>query len=69
MAETVKKVKVNKVEADITTMDVSDRDAKIAELAFYKAEQREFEPGHELKDWYEAEQEFLLEEGRGLRTT
>jgi Protein of unknown function (DUF2934) len=69
MAEIVKKVKVSKVEADITTMDVSDRDAKIAELAFYKAEQREFEPGHELKDWYEAEKEFLLEEGRGLRTT
>lgn len=69
MAETVKKLKVSKVGADITTMDVSDRDAKIAKLAFYKAEQREFEPGHELKDWYEAEQEFLLEEGRGIRTT
>ena len=27
--------------------------------AFYKAEQRGFEPGHELEDWIEAEQELL----------
>jgi hypothetical protein len=33
---------------------------KIAELAFYKAESRDFEPGHELDDWLEAEREFLL---------
>lgn len=26
-------------------------------LAFYKAEQRGFEPGHELEDWLAAEQE------------
>jgi len=31
----------------------------VAALAFYKAEQRGFEPGHELEDWLEAEQEFL----------
>lgn len=37
-----------------------DRDAKIAELAYYKAENRGFAPGYELKDWLEAEQEFLL---------
>ena len=37
-----------------------DRDAKIAELAYYKAERRGFEPGHELEDWLEAEQEYLL---------
>ena len=37
-----------------------DRDARIAELAFLKAESRGFEPGHELEDWFEAEQEFLL---------
>ena len=37
-----------------------DRDARIAELAYLKAESRGFEPGHELEDWYEAEQEFLL---------
>ncbi|MDD5268281.1 MAG: DUF2934 domain-containing protein [Methylococcales bacterium] len=37
-----------------------DRDARIAELAYFKAESRGFEPGHELEDWLEAEQEFLL---------
>ncbi|MDP2902390.1 MAG: DUF2934 domain-containing protein [Methylovulum sp.] len=37
-----------------------DRDAKIAELAYCKAEQRGFEPGYEMDDWLEAEQEFVL---------
>lgn len=37
-----------------------DRTAKIAEMAYYKAEQRGFEPGHEDADWYEAEKEFDL---------
>ena len=37
-----------------------DGDARIAELAYYKAERRGFEPGHELDDWLEAEREFLL---------
>jgi hypothetical protein len=39
---------------------LSDRDARIAELAYLKAESRGFEPGHELEDWLEEEQEFLL---------
>jgi hypothetical protein len=37
-----------------TGMDLS---ARIAELAYFKAEQRGFEPGHELDDWCQAEQE------------
>jgi len=36
-----------------------DFDAKIAEIAYYKAESRHFEPGYEIDDWLEAEQEFL----------
>lgn len=36
---------------------LSEHDAKIAELAYYKAEQRGFEPGHEMEDWLEAERE------------
>jgi Protein of unknown function (DUF2934) len=32
-------------------------EAKIAVLAYYKAERRNFEPGHALDDWLEAEQE------------
>ena len=35
-------------------------DVKIAELAYYKAESRGFGPGHELEDWLEAEQEYLM---------
>ncbi|MGZ5007580.1 MAG: DUF2934 domain-containing protein [Methylobacter sp.] len=31
---------------------------KIAEIAFYKAEKRGFEPGYEFDDWIEAEQEY-----------
>jgi hypothetical protein len=34
-----------------------DLNARIAELAYFKAEQRGFEPGHELDDWCQAEQE------------
>jgi hypothetical protein len=37
-----------------------DRDTKIAELAYFKAESRGFKPGHELEDWLEAEGKFLL---------
>lgn len=45
---------------DSSTICLPDRDAKIAELAYYKAENRGFAPGYELEDWLEAEQEFLL---------
>ncbi len=34
--------------------------ARIAELAYYKAEQRGFEPGHEMDDWLAAERELNL---------
>lgn len=61
MSISVKKVKVSQ-EAEVfsDTIFLPDRDAKIAELAYYKAEIRGFEPGHELEDWLEAEGEFLL---------
>jgi hypothetical protein len=29
----------------------------VAERAYCKAEKRGFEPGHEMEDWFEAEQE------------
>ncbi|EIC31121.1 MULTISPECIES: DUF2934 domain-containing protein [Methylomicrobium] len=40
-----------------------DREARIAQLAYYKAEQRGFEPGHELEDWYSAEREINIPQG------
>lgn len=39
-----------------------DYKARIAELAYYKAERRHFQPGHEMDDWLEAEQELLFQE-------
>lgn len=38
------------------------REAKIAELAYYRAEQRGFAPGHEMEDWLLAEREIMLSE-------
>lgn len=37
----------------------------VAECAYCKAEKRGFEPGHEMEDWLEAEQE-LLNQGENL---
>ncbi|CAL1240210.1 DUF2934 domain-containing protein [Candidatus Methylocalor cossyra] len=41
-----------------------DIERKIAEAAYYKAERRGFEPGHEIEDWLAAEAEI-----RGRRTS
>lgn len=47
------------------TIYLDDRSAKIAEFAYLKAEQRGFEPGHEVDDWYEAEREVdLIQTGK-----
>ncbi|MGZ8188454.1 MAG: DUF2934 domain-containing protein, partial [Methylosarcina sp.] len=48
---------VNEFEDFEEASDVDDREAKIAELAYFKAERRGFEPGYELADWFEAVQE------------
>jgi hypothetical protein len=34
-----------------------NREARIAEAAYWRAERRHFEPGHELEDWLDAERE------------
>ncbi|PPK75973.1 Protein of unknown function (DUF2934) [Methylobacter tundripaludum] len=62
MAATAEKAKeeLSNPDEDSSTICLPDRDAKIAEIAYRKAENRGFEPGHELEDWLEAEQEFLL---------
>ena len=39
----------------IEAMCQPDREARIAEFAYLKAESRGFEPGQELEDWLEAE--------------
>jgi Protein of unknown function (DUF2934) len=37
--------------------DPTRRRALIAEAAYYRAQRRGFEPGHELEDWLQAEAE------------
>ena len=49
---------------DFESIDEETLRRKIADLAYHKAEQRGFEPGHEYEDWLEAEREIRL--GRGL---
>jgi Protein of unknown function (DUF2934) len=48
-------------------LDVHRRQAMIAEAAYYRAEARSFDPGHELDDWLDAEREVdrLLQGGDG----
>jgi hypothetical protein len=59
MTETVHGVNLNP-KGLFTPINLPDCYTKIAEIAFYKAESRGFEPGHELDDWIEAEQEFKI---------
>lgn len=59
MAKKAKEEVLNN-EENRSTIYLPDRNAKIAECAYYKAESRGFTPGYELEDWLEAEQEFLL---------
>lgn len=60
-ASAVKKapvVKKKAVAATATKPVVSDRERyeMVATMAYYRAEQRNFEPGNEQQDWYECEQ-------------
>lgn len=36
-----------------------EREAQIAEYAYYRAKARNFEPGHDIEDWLAAEQYFV----------
>ena len=61
MASTKKaKENISNSGQDNSPICLPDRDAKIAEFAYYKAEKRNFEQGYELDDWLEAEREYLL---------
>lgn len=57
MVTTVKRKTISVSEESGDAMNIADREAGIAELAYLKAENRGFEPGHELEDWLEAERE------------
>lgn len=60
MAVPVEKIKHEETPVSDEVMGLVDPEAKIAELAYFKAEQRGFEPGHEMDDWLEAERELNL---------
>ena len=63
-------VAANDAEYEPFMLDPSDTHTlyRIAERAFFKAEQRGFAPGHELEDWKEAECEFLREPPASTRS-
>jgi hypothetical protein len=54
---------------DSTYMGPDARRAMIAETAYYRAEQRGFDPGHEIYDWLEAEAIVDAEIKRGAAPT
>ena len=42
-----------------TSTSSEDTRRRIAEAAYFRAKERNFEPGHELEDWVEAESEVM----------
>ena len=44
-----------------STEYLSDYAEAVAQIAYYKAEDRGFEAGHDVDDWLEAEKEFLFD--------
>ena len=44
---------------ELFTEDSQANYLRTAECAYYKAEARGFEPGHEIQDWLEAEAEMI----------
>lgn len=50
-------VEVVHMAATITSARAAERQARIARAAYFRAEKRGFEPGHELEDWLAAEAE------------
>jgi hypothetical protein len=60
MIATVQRVKENlNLKESGVPVNLPDCYIRIAEIVYYKAESRDFEPGHKLDDWFEAEREFM----------
>ena len=59
MVKIVAKPKELPIDESREPIILPDYDAKISEIAYYKAESRNFVPGYEVDDWLEAEQEYL----------
>jgi hypothetical protein len=52
-------VKLGFAMANTPTEPSINLEAMIAEAAYYKAEKRNFYPGHEIRDWLEAKKEII----------
>ena len=52
------------LESDSSEIEGEDKLSCIAVLAYYKAEARGYEPGHEMQDWLDAEAE-IMEKTKG----
>jgi hypothetical protein len=55
----ITKLSSNTVEDIKCVLNHEDFFSRIAIAAYYKAEARGYEPGHEIQDWQEAEAEIL----------
>ena len=58
---------IKSISVSVMSRHHEDRRASIAEAAYFRAQLRGFEPGHEVEDWLAAEEEVdrrLLGEGR-----
>jgi DUF2934 family protein len=51
----------------VAPASMTSRRALIAELAYFRALKRGFQPGHEMEDWLEAEAEFEQRHGTRQR--
>ncbi len=60
MSAAIKTTKPEQISERDEVTGLLDPAAKIAERAYYKAEERGFEVGHEMDDWLEAERELNL---------
>jgi Protein of unknown function (DUF2934) len=45
----------------MSMLNCEDVDTRVAIRAYYKAEARGYEPGHEIQDWLDAEAEVIAE--------
>jgi hypothetical protein len=60
MAKKIVKDKSQEISPEQEINNPAEQEAKIAELAYFKAERRGFSPDNELQDWLEAEQEYFF---------
>jgi len=52
----------------VKQVSAEERRNRIAQAAYFRAERRNFAPGHELEDWVAAEDEVDRELARGAST-